>query len=218
MPQSSERIYVKPVYGVNYEPGLVGFSFMPGTFVSEGITIATGDEAVSGISVSHAFLVEDETYCIEATGQGVVRNHLSHYFGNQYEVYFKRPKEMNAKRAALILDAARAKLGQGYSFAGIFGMLTDKLVKLGDRWDVCAGWRNPFNRRSTWFCSELVAFALHCLPEYRECALLKKWHPSRISPQRLFESDLLEPWSLRTPEEVKMRYAAYITSEEPVRS
>ncbi|MCB2192693.1 MAG: hypothetical protein KQI62_14070 [Deltaproteobacteria bacterium] len=213
MPQS-QRIYLQPAYGVNYEPGLVGFSFSPGTFVSEGITVVTGDEAVSGVQVSHAFLVEDDTYCIEATGQGVVRNHLSHYFGNKYEVYFKRPKGMNPKQAGLVLDAARAKLGQGYSYAGIFGMLMDKVVKVGERWDLLAGCRNPFNSRSTWFCSELVAFALHCLPEYRDTQLLKKWHPSRISPQRLFESDLLESWSLQTPEEVKDRYSAYIKNQE----
>lgn len=70
MPQDNQRIYVKPSYGVNYEPGLVGFSFTPGAFVSEGITIVTGDEALSGVQVSHAFLVENATYCIEATGQG----------------------------------------------------------------------------------------------------------------------------------------------------
>ena len=212
MPQDNQRIYVKPAYGVNYEPGLVGFSFTPGAFVSEGITIVTGDEAVSGVPVSHAFLVENETYCIEATGQGVVRNLLSHYFGHECEVYFKRPKGMNSARAAMVLDAARAHLGQGYSFAGIFGMLIDKLVKMGDHWELLAKWRNPFNSRSTWFCSELVAFSLYCLPEYRESELLKKWHPSRVSPQRLFDSDLLESWSIHTPEEVKKRYAAYIKS------
>ncbi len=210
MPQDDGRLYVKPVFGETYEAGLVGFSFQPGTFVSEGITIVTGDEAQSQVRVSHAFLVEDDTYCIEATGQGVVRNHLSHYFGDHYEVYFKRPKSLSPRRVELVLDAARAKLGQGYSFAGIFGMLTDKLLKLGDRWGWLARCRNPFNSRSTWFCSELVAFSLFCLPEYRESQLLSTWHPSRISPQRLFESDLFEPWSLRTPQEVQMRYAAYM--------
>ena len=98
---------MKPVFGETYEAGLVGFSFQPGTLVSEGITIVTGDEAQSQVRVSHAFLVEDDTYCIEATGQGVVRNHLSHYFGNHYEVYFKRPKSLSPRRVELVLDAAR---------------------------------------------------------------------------------------------------------------
>ncbi len=210
MSPETAHIQVEPVYGETYQAGLVGFSRVAGDFVSDGISIVTGDEAISGISVSHAFLVENETYCIEATGQGVVRNYLEEYFDGKHLVYFRRPKGMDDKRAALVLDAARAKLGQGYSYGGVFGMLMDKVCRLGNHLSFLRRWRNPFNRRSTWFCSELVAFALHCLPEYRDSQLLSQWHPSRISPQRLFESDLLEPWSLRTPQQVHQRYGKFI--------
>jgi hypothetical protein len=210
MSPETAHIQVEPVYEKTYQAGLVGFSRAAGNFVSDGISIVTGDEAISGISVTHAFLVEDETYCIEATGQGVVRNYLEEYFDGKHLVYFRRPKGLDKKKAAMVLDAARAKLGQGYSYGGIFGMLMDKLCRRGNVLPFLRRWRNPFNSRSTWFCSELVAFALHCLPEYRESELLTQWHPSRISPQRLFESDLLKPWSLRTPRQVHERYGEFI--------
>ncbi|MCB2228818.1 MAG: hypothetical protein KQH53_19245 [Desulfarculaceae bacterium] len=209
------RIQVKPVYGVTYEPGLVGFSRVAGDFVSDGISIFTGDEAISGVAVTHAFLVENEDYCIEATGEGVVRNYLEEYFDGKHLVYFRRPKGLTPDKASLLLDAARAKLGQGYSYAGIFGMLMDKVCKVGDFIPGLNHCRNPFNSRSSWFCSELVSFALHCMPEYRGSELLKTYHPSRVSPQRLFESDLLEPWSLRTPEEVQKRYQEFIIEPTP---
>jgi len=208
--QDSGHIQVKPVFGVTYEPGLVGFSRMAGSFVSDGISIITGDENISGLSVSHAFLVEDATYCLEATGQGVVRNYLKNYFDGDHLVYFRRPKGLDPTKAAMLLDAARAKLGQGYSYGGIFGMLVNKVCRLGNYLPFLNRRRNPFNSRSTWFCSELVAFSLHCLPEYRESQLLSNWHPSRISPQRLFESDVLAPWSLRTRQQVQQRYPELI--------
>ena len=212
--QTGFRFGIKPEFNQNYAMGMVGFSRVAGDFVSEGIQLVTGDEALSGITVSHAFLVESEKYCIEATGQGVVRNYLDHYFDKKYEVFFHRPLNMDADKAAMLLDAARAHLGQGYSYGGIFGMLLAKLCRLGDYLPYINRCRNPFNSRSTWFCSELVAFSLHCLPDYRDSRLLQKWHPSRISPQRLFEaSELWKPWKLNT-EEVREHFKEHIISEE----
>ncbi|MCF8034302.1 MAG: hypothetical protein K9K66_09975 [Desulfarculaceae bacterium] len=216
MGRENSYIQVKPVFGVTYEPGLVGFSRVAGNFVSDGISIVTGDEAISGVNVSHAFLVEDAKYCIEATGQGVVRNYLDEYFDGKHLVYFRRPQGLDQAKASLLLDAARAKMGQGYSYGGIVGMLMDKICRLGAHVPGINRCRNPFNSRSTWFCSELVSFALHCLPEYRGSSLLSTYHPSRISPQRLFESDLLEPWSLRSPRQVKDRYQELVIGQTPI--
>jgi hypothetical protein len=64
----------------NYEPGLVGFANYYGSVISEGITIFTSDERRGDVKVSHAFLVGDEEYCVEAAGHGVVRNRLQEYF------------------------------------------------------------------------------------------------------------------------------------------
>ncbi len=210
------KIQVEPEFGTNYEPGLVGFSFHKDSFISSGITIVTGDEAVSGKPISHAFIVEDEKYCLEACGEGVVRSHLDKYFAPEYEVYFKRPQGMDGERANLILDAARAKLGQPYSVLGIVGMLTDKIFKVAEVIPSLKKWRNPFNSKSTWICSELAAFALYCLPEYREGTILEEYHPSRISPQRLFEQGPWDKWSLATPDQVRDRFGKLVIGpQEP---
>jgi len=174
-----------------------------------GISIVTQNEAVSGIAVSHAFIVENERYCIEAVGEGVVRNRLSDYFDDPYlRVYFKRPQGMGPQAAALILDAARAKLGQGFSYWGIVGMLLDKTFKLSRVFKFLRRWRNPLNSRSSWFCSELVSFSLRTMPEFRHLGLLDEYHPSQISPQRLFESDLFDPWSISGEDQARKRFGS----------
>jgi hypothetical protein len=193
-----EKMQVKPEFGNNYETGLVGFAYHDDNLVSEGITIFTADERKSGIKVSHAFLVEDEEYCLEAVGQGVVRNRLSNYFGDPHcQVHFRRPLDLRGKTISLVMDAARAKLGDAYSIAGILGMLLDKVSRWIFHFTLPNSWRNPLNSHSTWFCSELVSFALCTLPFYRDQPLFKEYHPSRISPQLLYENGPFEPFSCK---------------------
>lgn len=187
---------VEPRFMKNYEPGLVGFAFHDDSLLSQGITIFTSDDRVGQIKVSHAFLVEDEEYCIEAVGQGVVRNRLGNYFGDPHcQVHFRRPVDLRGKTVGLVMDAARAKLGDAYSVGGILGMLMDKLSRWVFDFALPNSWPNPLNSRSTWFCSELVSFALCTLPLYRDEPLFKEYHPSRVSPQLLYERGPFEPLS-----------------------
>lgn len=197
----------RPSFMRNYEPGLVGFSYHDDNLISEGITIFTSDERQGDVKVSHAFLVEDEDYCVEAVGEGVVRNRLQEYFGDPHcQVHFRRPIDLRAKPVGLVLDAARAKLGDAYSVAGIVGMLMDKLSRWVFDFALPNSWRNPLNSHSTWFCSELVSFALCTLPLYREQPLFTEYHPSRISPQLLYERGPFEPMSCKDDAEFLARW------------
>lgn len=204
-------IQLRPKFWENYEPGLVGFAYHDNNLISEGITIFTGDEATSNVKVSHAFLVEDEEYCIEAIGAGVVRNRLEQFFDDDHcQVHFRRPIGLRHKRVDLVLDAAKAKLGDAYSVGGIVGMLMDKLSQWLFDFTLPKSWRNPLNSHSTWFCSELVSFALCTLPEYRETDLFKEYHPSRISPQLLYEKGPFEKWSCSGEAACRARWSALV--------
>lgn len=210
-------IQLRPQFMKNYEPGLVGFAYHDNNLISEGITIFTSDERLGQVKVSHAFLVEEEEYCIEAVGEGVVRNRLKNMFDDPHcQVHFRRPIDLRGKTVRLVLDAARAKLGDAYSVAGIIGMLMDKISRWIFHTALPNSWRNPLNSHSTWFCSELVSFALCTLPLYREQPLFKEYHPSRISPQMLYEKGPFEPLSCLGERAIRARWGTLeIQGQEP---
>jgi hypothetical protein len=192
-------------YNGNYAAGYIGFSFPvhPG-FVSHGITYLTRWDRMSDIRVSHAFIVENAEYCIEADmDRGVIRTPLAHYFGGAFYTYFRKPSGYSIYMAGNIVRSARMELGKPYDKALIAAHLL-----IGSRLGHCFNrlWKLPerllctiFNRNNHWICSELAAHCLRHSPFLSDQGILRD-PPDTITPQELFEdNEVFTTWHKDTP-------------------
>jgi hypothetical protein len=200
-----EIITVKPIYGVNYNKGYIGFAYDKGNIIAEGIVHFTHWESMSGIHATHALIVTGEDSCIEAdAGKNCVKEGtLKHYFGkNTCQIFFRKPKDLTDDIANRILQTVKPEVGKEYDFkliltqalAGTYsGHFFDKLLR-GKFEDKLAEILNDHNK---WICSELAAYALDEQPEYKDQGILKRPNAT-ISPQELFEDSVIfEPWKDR---------------------
>ena len=190
-----------PESGINYGLGYIGFTYPadPG-HITRGITWFTRWSRLSDIRVSHALIVTGENECIEAQlGQGVIRRPLSDYFDGEYDIFFRKPRNLTMHRANDICFAARMQLGKRYDKAliyshAILGSLLGRLLN-----KLC--WNIPgvvlarlLNNPDAWICSELAAYALRSVPAYRVHGCLSCPSAS-ITPQQLFEdNEIFSPW------------------------
>lgn len=184
-------------YGVDYKKGDIGFTFDKKSWISSGIAYFTRWQRSSNIKIDHAFIVIDDSTCIEALpGTGVAVKKLQDYLNNKNTIiFFRKLKGINESRADEIAKNAKAELGKKYANAlllvgvgrGSFpGHLIDKIThnKFFDKQS------QLINKCKSFLCSGLVA---HCLQKakkwpYHNAGLLKR-PASAITPQELFEDE-----------------------------
>lgn len=199
---------VKPVYGVNYYKGYIGFTYNSKSPIGQGIAYFTKWAKMSNIYATHALIVKDETLCIEADAfkNCVTERPLKDYFNDEKcQIFFRKPKDLTDEIADRIVKFAQQKVGEQYNFeliltqalSGTFaGHFFDNLLQGKLEKDLTELLDDP----NKWICSELAAYTLDEQPQYRDQGILK--HPNAtISPQELFEDLVIfEPWKNRVAE------------------
>jgi len=188
------KTIIDPVYGVNYDRGYCGFSYLDYSVVSRGIAFFNRDEA-DGIIPSHAFLVVDENTIIEADYHGVHTTPITKYFDNpNYTVFFKKPRDLTEERANLIVNRAEAKLGAKYDFILSLYFIERWLIRKIFRSEQNTQLPSIFDNERFWVCSELCADAYLSIDDYAGQVPLLTHHPSKIGPFVLFNSPIFQPW------------------------
>lgn len=195
-----KAIAIRPVWGDNYRPGFVGFTFNDHSFVSKGIVYFTRWDRMSDFKASHTLIATGEDACVEAQGKGVVEDSLSKYFDDlRYAIAFRKPMGWTPELGDRIVASVRQHIGKKYGYALIVGnAITHSTVgrlfgKITRGWTtrVISKW---FDGKKQEICSETVALALQDQPELANLGILKQ-HANTITPQMLFEDDeLFEEW------------------------
>jgi hypothetical protein len=199
---ANHYINQEPVYGDNYAAGYTGFTARcdPG-HISKGIAWFSRWDKESPITVTHALTVTGPGTCIEACmGEGIIESPLSKYFDDpDVLIFFRKPVNLDLRKAAIICEAASQHVGAGYDKALILahaasGTFFGRLAALITRHksDAFIAWLldNP----DKWICSEYAAWALMQVPEYKGHGVLR-YPAATITPQELFECSVTyQPW------------------------
>lgn len=186
-------------YGIDYQKGDVGFTFDKKSWISSGIAYFTRWQRKSDIKIDHAFIVIDDSTCIEALSEtGVATKKIQDYFNNKdTTIFFRKLKESSLDIADKITQNAKNELGKKYAnfllLVGIergsfLGHFIDKITN-GSFFDKQA---QLMNQGKSFLCSSLVA---HCLQKaqqwpYHDKGILKRPAPG-ITPQELFEDETI---------------------------
>ena len=195
--------FVTPEYGVHYREGYIGFTYPSDHIFAKGTAWFTRWDKMSDIIVTHALLVTGENECIEAVGTGVRKGDLQSYFDDPHcQIFFRKPKGLNADIAARLKAKAEPEIGKAYdndlitgaAASGSFlGHLINRIT--GGRAEELLG--RLLNDENKWICSELVAYCLDAQPEYHDKGVLAA-PDATINPQELFEDDIIfAPWKKR---------------------
>ncbi len=197
--------YLEPRYGVNYDRGYIGFTYNRDHIFALGTAWFTRWERMGDIRATHALLVTGENECIEAVGSGVRRADLQGYFDDpNCQIFFRKPRGLNADIADRLHALAAPEVGKDYDHALIlgaavsgsfFGHLLNLLTcnRAEDLLD------RILNDEDRWICSELVAYCLDRIPDYRDQGVLRRPNET-INPQELFEDDVIfSPWKKTAP-------------------
>lgn len=201
-----------PEYNVNYGIGYVGFCYDTKSFVSKMIAKLTNYCSDTGIKISHALIVIDENYCIEAdaVSKKVIKAPLSKYFNNPDKIIsFRKPKEMNVDIARKISETAISKLGCPYEFKQIVSHAKNSLPAIHQFNKITRNFfvniaAIIFDNPNEFICSELVAFCLKSADswKYHNKGILSR-PTCRVNPQELFEDKtIFKDWIF---EEVTVR-------------
>lgn len=196
---------VKPVFGVNYDIGFVGFTHTDSSFVSSGITWFTRWDRMSEIAVSHVLLVTGADKCIEANPEGVVQSNLSDRFNDpKIQIFFRKPRGWNSAMGKRLVAAAQKYIGNKYDYGLIVAnFLTSNLIGRGLNslfGGMPAKWLfKVFDRKNAQICDEVIALILQTESGLKMLGVLRK--PAReINPQMLFEDDgCFEIWKRTEP-------------------
>jgi hypothetical protein len=201
-----EIITVKPVFGVNYNKGYIGFTYNGNHPIGRGIAYFTKWDKISNIYATHVLIVIDEDSCIEADAgtNCVKKNPLHPYFDNpNCQIFFRKPKGLTNEIAQGIVEVLEPEEGKKYDFKLILahafsgtlaGYLCNRLLQGKLEMELSKILDCP----SQWICSELAAYALDEQDEYRDKGILKQPNAT-ISPQELFEDSVIfEPWKYKT--------------------
>lgn len=203
---------ITPQFGVNYQPGYIGFTFTRDSEISKGIAYFERWERLSDIKVSHVLIVSGANECIEAhAGEGVARAPLDKYFNDPHTlIFFRQPKRWAPELGQRIVDAAAAKIGCKYNFELIAAdMMADSLF---GHW--CNQIFHNYPRRfvarlldqtNEFICSQLGSYSMAVQPEFKGVGCLE-FPLDTIEPQELFEDEqLFEGWTNKSghgPEEL----------------
>lgn len=188
-----------PKYGVDFNIGDIGYVTRKKNrrIFDFAIQFFTKRQNTSGVNVSHVLIVKDASTCIEVKGpNGVIETKLSHYLNNtDFDVFFRKPKEMTEEIADKIVRNAQKEEGKKYAYElilndlirGTFvGHFIDKITNYNffDRQSYL------IKRKNTSICSELAAKCLQSIQQwpYHNEGILKR-PASAINPQQLFEEE-----------------------------
>lgn len=188
----------QPKFGGNYKPGYVGFTFTDNSFISSGIIFFT-NKPTSTINVSHTFLVDKDGTGLEATltkgVNGVRRFRLDEYFNNPHtHVLFKKPYNLNPSYVNIIIEEACRHIDEEYDLLLFFGFILRWVLRPLENSPWLRKKASIFNSKDKMICSEYVSTCLKKVSLYSCIDPLQSYHPSKITPQMLFDSDLWERW------------------------
>ena len=196
---------VKPLFGINYNIGDIGFIFVDNEITSIGIAWFTDWEKgknpdVPQIPVSHVVIVTGEDECVEALPLKVRKSTLSKYFNNTHaHISFRRPVNLMDDVVKDIVNDAYSTIGGLYNIFLIIGhFLSDNWFgRLLYKWTEGKSkifFTKLFYIRNTWNCSQLVGYCLNNRPQYKGQGVLVNDLYS-LDPQEVFQDRIIfVPW------------------------
>lgn len=194
---------VTPVFGDNYAPGYIGFTYTPGNFVSCGIAYFTRWSRMDNIKASHVLVVTGPNECVEALPEGVVVSDLAKYFeSNKTQIFFRKPRGWTPSMGERIVTSAYRRVGKKYGYALIVGHAAANSVLGKVLSAITAGWSTKlalklFNRKSTQVCSETVAEVLKEQPELNALGSLRQEAVYSTPDSLLYDDAIFEVWKDR---------------------
>jgi hypothetical protein len=198
------QILVNPVFGQDYGPGYVFFSYVIGDFISEGIALFQSLEDVPVSRVSHCGIITEYGGCIEATAPVICESdfQVKYLHDTRIVVFFRKPLHWSEDGVAKALHEVRGFLGRPYAYGGVAGSALYLLLTAG--WRCCSflrRWQNPLNPKGEMFCSELVTHAMRNFEGKTGCL---RYDPSNVTPADLFgEFRLWKMWNFNIAAEKK---------------
>lgn len=202
-----ESVQLAPVWGENYRPGYIGFTWHRSHPMHHGIAWFTRFARLSAIRVAHVFIVSGEDECVEALSNGVSAQPLQRYFADPLcAVFFRKPRNYSPELGHAIAATAKTRIGCRYDWGLVAAhalanlWAVQRLMSKGrhrnlEKWLAELGDSPKRN-----MCSELAAFSLDEQPQLRDLGCLAEPHRT-ISPQELFEDlEVFEPWHTHSPE------------------
>lgn len=202
---------IAPVFGENYKPGFIGFTYSGSPMQTRGIAYFTHWSRMSDIHVSGAVVVTGEKECVElVAGREVVKSSLEKYFNDpKKQIFFRKPRKCSPAVGARIAGTAIAQLGTKFDQL----LLAARMVEGSflRRWMLSHFRESPESfaaklalQEERWLGAEFVAYCLDCQPEYADRGLLAVPNHS-ISPQELFEDgEIFSAWSHEAEEGPKI--------------
>lgn len=198
---SWQSIDTKPLYGENYKPGYIGFTFTDGSFISSGIAWFTRWDRKKGsdvpnLKLSHVVLVVDKDTVLEATWPRIKLTPIAEFFDDpDIHICFRKPKGLTPEIAAAMIEQGSIRIGEKYDISLIVGQLLKKNLigrlfsmitfRLSDKLLT-----KLFDKARAAVCSEFIAWCMKSSGFYT----LKRI-PADYSPLELFQDeDLFEPW------------------------
>jgi hypothetical protein len=197
------QILTNPVFGEDYGPGYIFFSYVSGDPISAGIALFQSLEDVPYSKVSHCGIITENGQCIEATAPVVCASNFARYLHDpNVVVFFRKPRHWSEEGVAKALAEVRGFLGRPYAYAGVAGSALYLLLTAG--WRCCSflrRWQNPLNPKGQMFCSELVAHGMRNFEGKTGCL---KYDASNVTPADLFcDRKIWKPWNLAIAAEKK---------------
>jgi hypothetical protein len=179
----------------NYGAGMIGFSYRTNNAVSAGIAFFTEEEAKE-IKVSHTFYVVDANTIIEAEAEGVILSDPHKYFNDPYiVVFFKKPRNLTPDHIQKMTEYAFTLVGKKYDYGLFFTFVYQWFTKKILRMDLPFKKQPPLlDNPNAFVCSEVSTNTLNQITEYSNLHPLSEWHPARISPLLLFNSEIFDKW------------------------
>ncbi len=198
---------VAPVFGENYKPGFVGFTYFGSGLLSRGIAHFTRWSRMSDIHVTGVLVVTGENAGVEVTEAGdVVKVDFGKYFDDvKTQIFFRKPRKCSAAVGLRISQTAVAQMGTKFDQLLLAARILEGSFLR--RWALSHFRDEPGHfaaglgsRERRWLGAELAAYCLDCQPEYADRGLLASASHG-ITPQELFEDEeLFSAWN-QEPEE-----------------
>jgi hypothetical protein len=212
----TNRIQIKPVYGIHYKPGSVIFTRKDGAFLSEGIVWFLDQFDAADFLASHVLIVENERFGIESAEEGIKYTRLWPLFNDPaYSIVVRDPVGLDIDMGIRIMNTALKYYGQPYDYlALVSGFPVQVVAKL---WKLVPFLRKlpiPFHLPGAFVCSAYVSQVLKDQDEFKDAKLFQDWHVTRITPSMLYrEENLWKPFRFELGEYEKSRFLDKVFNE-----
>lgn len=188
---------ITPEWGKHFDLGFIGFSNRT-SVLSKGITwfegieeqLAYGEELL-GSGASHVFIVMTRVFGMEASKDGIAIFNLQKRIDDpNIKLVFREPEGMNDLYVGQLLDNAKALEGDRYDYGRLFGYVINILSPLHHIFPALKKLPVPVSTGGL-FCSAFVVECMKNTDLFRGFPLFKEYHPTRISPNLLWNHG---PW------------------------